>query len=141
MGDVGHAIADALGNSAAFQRGILHRDTPLGKPLVTKNSSDGRPLALSLQAAQPHNLAGPNGKTHVLQLSREGQPLHPQQFRAELHLAAVGVDVLNNAAHHHTDHALFVQLPPLQGAHQLAVLKYRYPVGQLHDLVQPVGNI
>ena len=113
----------------------------MGKPLVTKNSSDRRPLALSLQAAQPHNLAGPNGKTHVLQLSREGQPLHPQQFRAELHLAAVGVDVLNNAAHHHTDHALFVQLPPLQGAHQLAVLKYRYPVGQFHDLVQPVGNI
>ena len=138
---IAHAAPDAAPNAAAFQLQAVCGNAALRKGHVAKDGARRVALALALQAAQAHDFARAHAEAYVAQPAGNAQVFHAEQRIAKGDIAALGVDILQHAAHHHGDDLVLGNFPGGARANNLSVLEHGDAVGQLENLVQTVGDI
>ena len=92
------------------------------------------------ETRQADDLARAHGEGYILSQGRTVEIAHFQHNLADLRYL-FGKEILDGAAHHHTDQFPFAGIFDILRADILAIAQDRYTIGQLEDFIESMTDV
>ena len=145
LGNMAHASERALTDGSVGDVLAAERDLAAGRLFETGERVDKLALAVAVDTGDADDLAAPGSKGNAfhgivfVQLRRHGEVFNLQHRLAGLGGRLVHHE-LHRAADHHAGELFLRRLARVDGADVLALAQNGHAVGDLHDLVELVGD-
>jgi len=123
-----------------MERHAIQQDLPGRRWLGAEDGSGDLGAAAAHQPEQPDDFAACQGKGQVPEFTLTGQVFDRQDLAFGLG-GTVWIELLQGAPDHHPDQLALIRFARVHGTHHLSIPEHGDSIGNLKDLIKPVGDI